>query len=160
MISSEPIIGKNNSRHVCGVKNNPNAGERAFVYYEETPHSCKSSLNLEPVLGGDSGQYRCRVDYDTSPTRNTRIKLKLVGKLNYILMTSCVLMTSCMLMTSCIVMTSCILMTFCMLMTFFMLMISCILITCSVVDHISCFQRTLNSEFYHISNFQLAPANL
>ena len=29
---------------------------------------------------GDSGQYRCRVDYDTSPTRNTRIKLKLVGE--------------------------------------------------------------------------------
>ena len=35
------------------------------------------------------GQCRCRVDYDTSPTRNTRIKLKLVGKdntANHILM--------------------------------------------------------------------------
>ena len=29
---------------------------------------------------GDSGQYRCRVDYEVSPTRNTRIKLKLVGE--------------------------------------------------------------------------------
>ena len=49
------------------------------MFYEESPHSCKSSLNIEPVSVEDSGQYRCRVDYDTSPTRNTRIKLKLVG---------------------------------------------------------------------------------
>ena len=55
------------------------AGERGYVFYEESPHSCKSSLNIEPVSVDDSGQYRCRVDYDTSPTRNTRIKLKLVG---------------------------------------------------------------------------------
>ena len=32
------------------------------------------------VEAGDSGQYRCRVDYEVSPTRNTRIKLKLVGE--------------------------------------------------------------------------------
>ena len=35
---------------------------------------------MEPVEAGDTGQYRCRVDYETSPTRNTRIKLKLVGE--------------------------------------------------------------------------------
>ena len=56
--------------------------ERGYVYYEETPHSCRSSLNLDPVVEGDGGQYRCRVDYETSPTRNTRIKLKLVGTFN------------------------------------------------------------------------------
>ena len=77
MISSEPVIGKNNSLYVDLTI--IFVGERAYVYYEESPHSCKSSLNIEPVLEGDSGQYRCRVDYDTSPTRNTRIKLKLVG---------------------------------------------------------------------------------
>ena len=54
--------------------------QRGYVYYEETPHPCRSSLNLDPVVAGDGGQYRCRVDYETSPTRNTRIKLKLVGK--------------------------------------------------------------------------------
>ena len=54
--------------------------KRGYVYYEESPHSCRSSLNLDPVVGGDGGQYRCRVDYETSPTRNTRIKLKLVGE--------------------------------------------------------------------------------
>ena len=54
---------------------------RGYVYYEEeTPHSCRSSLNLDSVVEGDGGQYRCRVDYETSPTRITRIKLKLVGK--------------------------------------------------------------------------------
>ena len=52
---------------------------RGYVYYEESPHSCKSYLNLEPVVSEDSGQYRCRVDYEISPTRNTRIKLKLIG---------------------------------------------------------------------------------
>ena len=52
------------------------------MFYEESPHSCKSSLNIDPVSVEDSGQYRCRVDYDTSPTRNTRIKLKLVGNDN------------------------------------------------------------------------------
>ena len=52
---------------------------RGYVVYEESPHSCKSYLNLEPVVRGDSGQYRCRVDYEVSPTRNTRIKLKLIG---------------------------------------------------------------------------------
>ena len=61
----------------CSLK-----GERGYVFYEESPHSCKSSLNIEPVSVEDSGQYRCRVDYDTSPTRNTRIKLKLVGNNN------------------------------------------------------------------------------
>ena len=50
------------------------------MFYEESPHSCKSYLNIEPVTAGDSGQYRCRVDYEISPTRNTRIKLKLIGE--------------------------------------------------------------------------------
>ena len=55
-------------------------GERGYVFYEETPHACRSSLNLEPVEGRDGGRYRCRVDYRVSPTRNTRIKLKLVAR--------------------------------------------------------------------------------
>ena len=59
------------------------SGDRGYVFYEESPHSCKSSLNIEPVFIDDVGQYRCRVDYDTSPTRNTRIKLKLVGMVSF-----------------------------------------------------------------------------
>lgn len=61
-------------------KDHNTLGERGYVFYEESPHSCKSSLNIDPVSVEDSGQYRCRVDYDTSPTRNTRIKLKLVAR--------------------------------------------------------------------------------
>ena len=51
------------------------------MLYEDSPRICKSYLNLERLVPGDSGQYRCRVDYQVSPTRNTRIKLKLVGKI-------------------------------------------------------------------------------
>lgn len=61
-------------------KDDRTLGNRGYVFYEEIPHSCKSYLNIEPVIAGDSGQYRCRVDYEISPTRNTRIKLKLIGK--------------------------------------------------------------------------------
>ena len=71
-------------------------GERGYVYFEESPKTdysspqssvngkvWKSSLNIDPVEPSDAGRYRCRVDFDISPTRNTRIKLKLVGKFKY-----------------------------------------------------------------------------
>jgi len=66
-------------------------GDRGYVYFEESPKTdysssqtsvngkvWKSSLNIDPVEPSDAGRYRCRVDFDISPTRNTRIKLKLV----------------------------------------------------------------------------------
>jgi len=66
-------------------------GERGYVYFEESPKTdysssqssangkvWKSSLNIDPVEPSDAGRYRCRVDFEISPTRNTRIKLKLV----------------------------------------------------------------------------------
>lgn len=62
-------------------KDDKTLGDRGYVFYEESPRICKSYLNIERLEGGDSGQYRCRVDYQVSPTRNTRIKLKLVGKI-------------------------------------------------------------------------------
>ena len=62
-------------------KDDKSLGERGYVLYEESPRICKSFLSLDPVVAGDRGQYRCRVDYQVSPTRNTRIKLKLVGRL-------------------------------------------------------------------------------
>ena len=68
-------------------------GERGYVYFEESPKTdysssqssangkvWKSSLNIDPVEPSDAGRYRCRVDFEISPTRNTRIKLKLVGE--------------------------------------------------------------------------------
>ena len=62
-------------------KDDKTLGDRGYVLYEESPRICKSYLNLERLVPGDSGQYRCRVDYQVSPTRNTRIKLKLVGRI-------------------------------------------------------------------------------
>jgi len=66
-------------------------GDRGYVYFEESPKTdyssskssvngkvWKSSLNIDPVEPSDAGRYRCRVDFEISPTRNTRIKLKLV----------------------------------------------------------------------------------
>ena len=44
------------------------------------PESFPAVLRVHDIRGSDAGQYRCRVDYQVSPTRNTRIKLKLVGK--------------------------------------------------------------------------------
>ena len=62
-------------------KDDKTLGDRGYVLYEESPRICKSYLTLERLVPEDSGQYRCRVDYQVSPTRNTRIKLKLVGRL-------------------------------------------------------------------------------
>ena len=62
-------------------KDSKTLGDRGYVFYEDSPRICKSYLNIERLVAGDSGQYRCRVDYQVSPTRNTRIKLKLVGKM-------------------------------------------------------------------------------
>ena len=61
-------------------KDDQTLGDRGFVFYEDSPSSCKSYLNIERVVAADSGQFRCRVDFEVSPTRNTRIKLKLVGR--------------------------------------------------------------------------------
>ncbi len=40
----------------------------------------RASLVLEPLVGGDGGVYRCRVDFREAPTRNTRIELHLIGE--------------------------------------------------------------------------------
>jgi len=60
---------------------NKTLGGRGFFYFDKSGgfgHSVKSFLGIEPVRVPDGGKYRCRVDFSQSPTRNTRIKLKLV----------------------------------------------------------------------------------
>ena len=39
----------------------------------------RASLVLQPLVEGDGGVYRCRVDFREAPTRNTRIELHLIG---------------------------------------------------------------------------------
>ena len=40
-----------------------------------------SHLLVGPLREEDGGVYRCRVDFREAPTRNTRIKLNLISKL-------------------------------------------------------------------------------
>ncbi|KAK4322891.1 hypothetical protein Pmani_006365, partial [Petrolisthes manimaculis] len=49
-------------------------GQRAYFDLTSRP----PGLVLHPVLASDRNQYRCRVDYRSSPTRNVRINLKVI----------------------------------------------------------------------------------
>ena len=39
-----------------------------------------SGLMIHPVEARDEGYYRCRVDFQSSPTRNSRIRIQVIGK--------------------------------------------------------------------------------
>ena len=68
-------------------QDNSTAGLRAsFSFYETGMHSETGAavttgiLAVEPLQLEDQGVFRCRVDFREAPTRNTRIKLKLIGQ--------------------------------------------------------------------------------
>lgn len=50
-------------------------GSRAFFNAGSSPH-----LLLQGLTSADAGLYKCRVDFQREPTRNTRINLTVVGK--------------------------------------------------------------------------------
>lgn len=39
-----------------------------------------STLKIDGITEKDEGEYRCRIDYLRSPTKNLRVKLTVVGK--------------------------------------------------------------------------------
>lgn len=39
-----------------------------------------STLSIEDITEADEGEYRCRIDYLRSPTKNIRVKLSIIGK--------------------------------------------------------------------------------
>ena len=43
------------------------------------PDTAPSSLRITAVSRADGGLYRCRVDYLTSPTQNSRVNLTVIG---------------------------------------------------------------------------------
>lgn len=40
------------------------------------------SLVIDPVQAGDQSDYHCRVEFRDSPTRNSRVRLQIVGECN------------------------------------------------------------------------------
>lgn len=50
--------------------------ERAFFRTMTEP----STLKIDNISEKDEGEYRCRIDYLRSPTKNLRVKLTIVGE--------------------------------------------------------------------------------
>lgn len=51
-------------------------GRRAYFQPSETP----AALVIDGAQDSDSGIYRCRVDFDRSPTRHYRVQMKIISK--------------------------------------------------------------------------------
>lgn len=52
-------------------------GKRA--YFQAKAQSL-AALVVDNTTSADSGLYRCRVDFNKSPTRNARVQLRVIGK--------------------------------------------------------------------------------
>lgn len=57
-------------------KNNSVIGNRAFFRTSPDP----ATLILEDVKLSDSSSYRCRVDFQRSPTKNNKVRLQVMGE--------------------------------------------------------------------------------
>ena len=51
-------------------------GTRAYF----NAHSTPSHLLLRHITATDAGMYKCRVDFQRAPTRNSRVNLTVIGE--------------------------------------------------------------------------------
>lgn len=51
-------------------------GERAYFRTASEP----ATLSIEGIRVSDEADYRCRVDFRKSPTRNYKVKLSVIGE--------------------------------------------------------------------------------
>lgn len=42
--------------------------------------SAPSHLKINKVIAADQGVYRCRIDFENSPTKNYKVNLTLIGR--------------------------------------------------------------------------------
>lgn len=58
--------------------------DRAYVRLEPSgpERPLKAELQVKRLLAEDAGLYMCRIDVKNNPTRNQRVNLTIVGKLN------------------------------------------------------------------------------
>lgn len=73
---------------------NKTVGSRAYFSFDKTGMYSEtgasviaSNLKIDPLRPEDKGIYRCRVDFQEAPTKNTKIDLRLIGKLPRLLET-------------------------------------------------------------------------
>ena len=55
--------------------------DKTGMYSETGASVIASNLKIDPLRPEDKGIYRCRVDFQEAPTKNTKIDLRLIGKL-------------------------------------------------------------------------------